>query len=1290
MASPSDRSATLRLSAKQLEHSELLVGLEAWQHLGLLSDRQIAAFCQEYLTCLLPVPLQVESQTGIASEPPISESVVAQPVIRQPSFVSRSLQSLMAEVSVIWLLFLGVFLVVVSSGVLAATQWQNFSPVGQYSILFAYTLTFAAASLWTSRQPSLRLTTRMLKIATLLIIPINFWMMDGLQIATSWAGLGFAAIASLTLTLITLRFLRPHVRTVPRLWLAANSVGLSWLHWGWHWEAMPIIATYVGTIGTALILFTEQQATNSAREASENLGREASDSGDRPGTPETASLLIILSTLLLIGRAVLAAQVPIDRLGLALGVSGWLLCRLARSEQSLWRWSGVGLLVMGWLVAIPASLPWQAIAVSGLGLWLLIDRLRFHRERATLLTVFLVGLQTYAALWRLIPLEERQRSIEFVTQLAGDRGMPEALIGLGGFPYLVLVLAVAAWVRQTEQDSSVVESAEHTSSDLAQNASDSAQETNDRAKQAEILALISGVILTLIGWENPLVRSLNLTLSSVALAAVARSRRLPLGLLYLTHITGLTAVLSWINLLFPGLDPLAWAKVLLGGMAIEWGLSVGTAYLRWRRSAWHLGLVLAALADLLLLSRILTPGTAYGNLIGLLIPAGLMLLSRSPFPHQRLAAWLSALMLVVQLPLLNSLNAWLISLGIAIALMLVNTRKLRHLLAAVLTLAFGLGFEAVAIAQQTAIPITAGFWVSTLATTLWALWLLRGWLLRSSTPLRQLYAQAANIWAIALCALTLLVLTGFYLGGLTGSMILATSLTIGAIAFRLWQQPTSLGFYGMAWGLQLLVAAVVNLRGGSFAELAIATLGLGLAAQLAGDVWVKRSGRYWRCWHVIPLLYAGMGGALGHFSWTATTGLYTLAAGLIGIGVGRRWQRTAQPALKPIALLSVLLLSVAAYELLLYPLSQAKGGNPGDGVVLLAGLAALMAGAYRFCTRWLVPYFCLTVAELQSIAHLHWAMGSSLALVAIALGLSDSGSVWGIAVAVVLSGYALVLGRGTASQAERWTYAGIFEAIALLSYGFYRLAPETLWSWVGAIAAAGAVGLYSLPWGRWGWPIRPWRNTAVGLPALVVLLTSGAVGLQSLLIVAAFYAWLATSMQRLRLSYVSLLLLDWAILRHLSAQGWLNSLGLGLVIGASLLYVAQLDPALQNASAREQRHWLRSIATALICLTALYQAEIERSAAFGIGLLTLGIGLGLVFLGLLTQVRAFLYVGTAMFVMRILRLLWLFVGTYPTLLWAVGIALGLLLIWIAATFEARRTQVNSLMQYWMTELESWD
>jgi hypothetical protein len=144
-------------------------------------------------------------------------------------------------------------------------------------------------------------------------------------------------------------------------------------------------------------------------------------------------------------------------------------------------------------------------------------------------------------------------------------------------------------------------------------------------------------------------------------------------------------------------------------------------------------------------------------------------------------------------------------------------------------------------------------------------------------------------------------------------------------------------------------------------------------------------------------------------------------------------------------------------------------------------------------------------------------------------------------------------------------------------------------------------------------------------------------------------------------------------------------------VGGSILYVAQIDPALQTQSAREQRHFLRSIATALVCCTALYQAEIDTGrTAVLTGIITLALSVGLVFAGLLLRVRAYLYIGTVTFVLRILRWLWLFISYYSLLLWAVGIVLGLIFIWVAATFEARRNQVNAIVQYWSAELEQWE
>ncbi|NJR62852.1 MAG: hypothetical protein HC769_31115, partial [Cyanobacteria bacterium CRU_2_1] len=1007
-----------------------------------------------------------------------------------------------------------------------------------------------------------------------------------------------------------------------------------------------------------------------------------------PAPPTPTTIALTLATLLLIGRATLLAEVPFHQLGLALGICGWLLCWLTRRDSSrvVWLRAGMGLMALGWIVSVTSDPPWQAIAVSLLGFWLLFDRMRTLPRSATLIALFLIGLQAYGLLWRVIPSNWRQQIITRAIDIAGNSGMPHTLIGIGVFPYLLLTLGMAMWLWRQQQ--------------------------SNLAKQTEIMALILGVSLTAISAVNPIVRSINLLVSAVALAWVVWKRPIvPSALSYATHLIIVIAICSSIDTVLPFLSDLVWARILLGIMALEWFGSVGSSYPVWRRSAWHIGLALAIISYLMLLFPLAEGGNP--NLIWLVTPVMLTGLSRlRQFPDSRSAAWLSTVALCAQPLLLLSLNAWMISLAVATGLMLVNTHTLRHLAAAALTIGFALGFEATAIHQGFADRLTFDITLILLSINLWLLWLGHSWLNQSISDIRQLYARASNGWAIALCILTLLISTGYslllnwasYFFTPSRQLVLASGLTTGAIGFRLWQQPTNLGFYGFAWSVEILLIILVKLLGGSTEIVAIVTLALGLFSQIVGDLWVRRSGQDYRAsWHIIPLIYAGLGFLLAHNTYTASTGLYTLAAALIGIGIGRRY-----PRLKPLTLLAVLLVSVAAYELLIYQLLQAEAGSPGDGVILLAGLAAAIAIADRLFSRWLLPYLHLTPIELNPIAHVHWAIGSLLSLLSLTLPFSSTGTILWISITSTLATYALATGRIPPSSPhpltlppphpltpspETWTYLGILETLIVISYILYRSIPNplVLTSWAGAIASLIATSMYLLPWNAWGWSIRPWRNSAGILPILVILLTSWTITLQSLLIAAAFYAWFANRIRQIRLSYFSVILLDWAVLRFLWQQGGLNLLWIGVVIGGSLLYVAQIDPALQTQSAREQRHGLRSLATGLICLTAFYQAEVEaNSAAFIVGLIVFCLGIGLIFAGLLLKVRAFLYIGTATFIIRVLRLLWLFINTYSLLLWAIGIILGLIFIWVAATFEARRNQMNALMQYWTTELESWD
>src|SRR6478672_5896014 len=167
MAAQSDRFVRIEVTVQAT--SALLEGLEVWQHLGLLSDTQIKQVGDRYLSCALPEPVLVTAALAREAEPesdfviePVERSrprprtrTGAKVLTQQNNVVAQRLQSLMAEISVIWLLFLGVFMVVVSSGVLAASQWRNFPPTGQYGILLAYTLAFWAVGLWAAKRPNL-------------------------------------------------------------------------------------------------------------------------------------------------------------------------------------------------------------------------------------------------------------------------------------------------------------------------------------------------------------------------------------------------------------------------------------------------------------------------------------------------------------------------------------------------------------------------------------------------------------------------------------------------------------------------------------------------------------------------------------------------------------------------------------------------------------------------------------------------------------------------------------------------------------------------------------------------------------------------------------------------------------------------------------------------------------------------------------------------------------------------------------------------------------------------------
>ncbi|NJL83692.1 MAG: hypothetical protein HC890_13435 [Chloroflexaceae bacterium] len=272
--------------------------------------------------------------------------------------------------SVRWLLFLGLFLVVLSSGVLAATVWQYFPPVGQYAILWGYTLVFWAVSRWAEAQGNLPLTRKTLQAIAYLLIPLNFVAVDRFSSVGKCLWLGAIAAAFVSLSYLVLATARHHRRALR--W-GLLFLGLSSLQVGWQLAPWPITALYVGTIGVAIAvrLFPRQ------RESAGNL------------TLIEAGFAIYALAVLLI-RGIFFTGLPVSDLGLAIAICGWLLVlerfdgrTAALASSRIYELVGGILLLLAWLVCFYESFPWQATAVSGLAmhwLWLRVQGLGRRRE----------------------------------------------------------------------------------------------------------------------------------------------------------------------------------------------------------------------------------------------------------------------------------------------------------------------------------------------------------------------------------------------------------------------------------------------------------------------------------------------------------------------------------------------------------------------------------------------------------------------------------------------------------------------------------------------------------------------------------------------------------------------------------------------------------------------------------------------------------------------------------------------------------------------------------------------
>ncbi|MHC5749909.1 MAG: DUF2157 domain-containing protein [Nostoc sp.] len=1318
MSSPLERPLKIEIRLPS-SHPQLLEGLDIWLRLGLISDAQVRQLCQEFLVCAVVLQPQAEAKTKVvfATSDPVQQLPIAtlqsssgkqaQQKPAKPNFIGTMLQSLGAELSVRWLLFLGVFLVVVSSGVLAASQWARFPASGQYGVLFAYTLSFWGLSFWATRQNNLRLTAQTLLIATLLLVPVNFWAMDSFRLWQNPVDWIVVAIACPTLTAITVLlsknrtiFTNLHPGKLPLV----NILGLSYLHWGWQFPGFPLIAVYLATIATTIItvyhnLFQQPHTSSEDR---------------RRLSISLPAAVIIYSLIVLLARAIFVTKLDVALLGLAIGICGWLMTWLVQqrrageqgsreaegqgsrgaeevtlifsssplSPSSLLLWERLGgvLLFLGWVVSV-VNYPWQAIAVSGLGLWFVGNRLWQYSLKRDFAGVFVIGLETILLGWRLVPDNLQKLAIATGTQLTNSQNEPWALLGIALFPYVILMVALTDSLYRSQK--------------------------RELAKFGELLTLLFGTLLTTIALVNPTLRSLNLLFSTATLAFVTQ-RRSPssLPLVYLTHTMGVLTFCFTINWLFPTLSQQCWASILLALMVAEWRFSLQEGL--WQRSAWDIGLGLAAASFFLLWMN--AESSWYGiadsrsdwGVLWLVTPLALTGVANATIIERRITSrYLSVLAVIIaQLLTLQLPGIRLISLAVGAGLMFANTRYLRNQVSAVITEGFVLSF--IGVLLWTGVPglprlAVAGWFVVGAIATL-SLWLARTVLNRRGNELAVIYAAASDKWAIALCSVELLSLTlhsvliyqGFTTSGFL--FLIATVITLAAIVYRSWREPTNWAFYSIGWCLELLITQVLGLGERSIIRIAIANIALGLITQLVGEWWRRRHQleRFPSSLHILPLIYGAFSVLLRLNTFTKWTGLYSLGVALIIIGVGRRHE-----SFKPLLYLGIIGVSISAYELLFYQMSQASGGALGDGLIAMSTLGASIMYTYCILSPRLVSYLHLTPQELKRIAHIHWVWSSCLLMAAIITPIAVNRLV-GLGTGVFLIRYAIFQGRnfrtspsilGGITIAEMWVYLGLLEVAGMRIY-WRETAVGRFWAgplvpWNGAIACVVAYFLYILPWENWGWSKRPWQQAAYITPLIILWETRLQTYPITLVLAAGFYIFLAKVGENIRFTYISVVLIDWALYRWFDSLHLTDTLWYVTPIGLSLLYIAQVDTQLKLPEYKTSRHFLRVLGSGLICGWAIL---FNQNTAWIPGIFSLIA----IFAGLALRVRAFLYIGTATFLITTIYQSVIFSLQYSFLKWVVGLLVGILLIYIAANFETRRAQITSLIRSAIDEFQSWE
>ncbi|MFS8864358.1 TM2 domain-containing protein [Synechococcus sp. H55.9] len=1287
--------------------------------------------------------------------------------LSSPPGIAVLLHNLLSELSVAWLLLLGLFLVVVSSGVLAASRWQEFSPAAQYGVLLAYTAAFGVGARWAQRQDGLRLTSQTLEAVALLLLPINMWALDGLGIP--W---GIRAVAlGLLIGIPWGAWRRADLLGAGSAFYGTlvNFLSLSGLHLFWSLgppESRPTLVLgilYLGILSTVIYTWSRR-----------SLAR---------------LWLIGAAGSLLILRGLLSGQVQVSQLGLAVALLGWLPQSPAEDYEPAqvgrpW-WSGV-LLILGWLLAASdwGENAWQVLAISLLGIRFLARRLSQRQQRVELALLFLLGLETAWAFWQVWPASWRESVLALLTGGLQPLDSVWGLLGLVLLPYEVLWLGLAARWQQRPREGEEAGFAA-------------------LAEPTERLVLGLGGSLLLLSFPQPAICFWHLLLSTGILAWWLRQKsRVGAGWVFLTHAYGLGALLAGIRWLWPDWSLSSWGAILLLLGLLEWtgrvalggrllaasGHFGGLPVRLWQQSAEGMGLVLLGSSYFVFLAQ----GTESIGWLWLAVPSVLTAAQVWAWPPLAfMPRWLQIpeqggsfswrqgipargslrLLAVVSLVMAQGLTLGrpgLDLLGLGLGVLLLATQvwlwaspsPSSPAPEALLAVAFGVGIGLVGISRL--LPtLTEAEWLLALAVLGLLLSGCRYGILRLSSRLQAAYRPALDGWGLLLGLVLLFALTVATTAALAdpsrlpisvgkqpmfpGALPLAAGVALVALGLRLgvalsrggsavvgadgtdsatgsvsWAVVEGIA-YGLIWALELgatgILLWVVQGSRPILPLWAVLNLGLGILFWIGPEKLLFPGGgellqrvQTLSCWKTGPLIYAGLGWLGSHAQWSELTGVGSLGLAIVLLGLGQGipgaqeqggdsvpLMRTEEdPPVNWKGILGACGMSLAAYESWIHFLSQQTGGSWGDGLVLTALLGWLLAVVYRLCPPWLVATLQLKRAWLRWMASANWALANLVLWPALFdLRLSRWGRLLWVLTGSGLAAYAAAQGRRSTPGSPTepgwlptaWCHLSAWQGVGIclgsMWLGFPSLRVE---QWAGSLLCGLGLLYYFLPWQRWGWPADPWSNTALVAPLLALVVTAGGDNNSNLLLGAAYYAFLAIWRSQVRLGYISLFLSNWILWNYGWQQDWASLTLYALPLVGSLLYVAQVDPGLQQAGARESRHRLRAFSSGLLVLVTL----IETHGQLGAGFWPVGLGLALGVLGLALRVRAYLWAGTLGFGLGVLRQGWLWVTTDPILLWGMGILLGVLLIWAAANFEQRREQVGSRLSAWLEQLQGWE